>query len=121
MDLMETSFFERCKILKDFQLLKDKFFSNGTVTDDDFTKNMNWLKPNKAHRHDMIRINMLKRQRSSLCNPLGLIYYPNTSTQIKDYSLMFGKTIKSIPVHKKPVSLSYWFVENLYSTTLFLY
>ena len=80
---------------------------------------MNWLKPNKAHRHDMIRINMLKRQRSSLCNPLGLIYYPNTPTQIKDYSLMFGKTIKSIPVHKKPVSLSYWFVENLYSTTLF--
>ena len=65
-----------------FTLYSNNRLSTVTFSQDDIGKIIQNLKPNKAHGHDNISIQMLKICCSSIYGPLGLIFKEGLGTSL---------------------------------------
>ena len=107
-ELFNSSFANQCSSVQnssvlptDFELFRDKSFSNIIFTDNDVGRIISSLDPNKAHGHDMISIRLLKICGNSINKPLGLIFRACLEHGI--FSQNWKKPIV-VPIHKKTTS-----------------
>ena len=87
--LFNSSFADQCSLMSDASTLPSNFtlytnnqLSTVTFSQDDIGKIIQNLKPNKAHGHDNISIQMLKICGSSIYGPLGLIFKEGLGTSL---------------------------------------
>ena len=98
--------------------LTDNRLSSVSFSQDDITKVIENLDPNKAHGHDNVSIRMLKICGSSIYKPLEMIFKQCIETSVFPSE---WKKVNIVPIHKKgdkqtlknyrPVSF-YLFVEK---------
>ena len=107
-ELFNSSFANQCSSVQnssvlptDFELFRDKSFSNIIFTDNDVGRIISSLDPNKAHGHDMMSIRLLKICGNSINKPLGLIFRACLEHGI--FSQNWKKPIV-VPIHKKTTS-----------------
>ena len=107
-ELFNSSFANQCSSVQnssvlptDFELFRDKSFSNIIFTDNDVGRIISSLHPNKAHGHDMMSIRLLKICGNSINKPLGLIFRACLEHGI--FSQNWKKPIV-VPIHKKTTS-----------------
>ena len=104
-ELFNSSFANQCSSVQnssvlptDFELFRDKSFSNIIFTDNDVGRIISSLDPNKAHGHDMMSIRLLKICGNSINKPLGLIFRACLEHGI--FSQIWKKA-NVVPIHKK--------------------
>ena len=74
-EILNASFAKQCSLLKNnIKLSKNLLckICNVQISKDAIIKIINNIDPNKAHRHDMIIIGILKLCCPSLCNPFSI-------------------------------------------------
>ena len=78
--------------------LTNDSLDRANFSNDDISKTINKLDPNKAHGHDMLSIRMIKLCGNSICKPLSIIF--NDCLKEGKFPSDWKKA-HVVPVHKK--------------------